>query len=41
MEAFIGHAETDGTLARRVADTLSKAGLEVWDDAREIMPGDT
>ena len=40
MKVFISHAETDDTLARKIADTLSEAGLEVWDDAREIMPGD-
>ena len=39
MKVFISHSEEDETLARRIADVLKKAGLDVWDD-REIFPGD-
>ena len=39
MKVFISHSQEDETLARRIADVLKKAGLDVWDD-REIFPGD-
>jgi len=40
MKVFISHAHTDEPLVRKVAAVLEDAGLEVWDDTREIMPGD-
>lgn len=40
MKVFISHAQTDEALVKKVAATLQGAGLEVWDAAREIMPGD-
>lgn len=40
MKVFVSHADTDEPLAQRVAAVLQRAGLEVWDPAREIMPGD-
>ncbi|NIR48811.1 toll/interleukin-1 receptor domain-containing protein [candidate division KSB1 bacterium] len=40
MKVFISHAEADEELAKRIADTLQNAGLEVWDHRREILPGD-
>lgn len=39
MKVFISHAFTDTKLALRVADTLRKAGFQVWDDT-QIMPGE-
>jgi TIR domain len=40
MKVFISHAHTDEPLVKKVAAVLEDAGLEVWDDTREIMPGD-
>lgn len=39
MKVFISHSQEDEALARRIANVLKKAGLDVWDD-REIFPGD-
>lgn len=40
MRVFISHSGEDKALARKVAATLQEAGLEVWDDQTEILPGD-
>lgn len=40
MKVFISYAHTDEAIARRVADILHEAGLEVWEVTREILPGD-
>lgn len=40
MKVFISHSRKDKGLAQRVAATLQDAGLEVWDDQTEILPGD-
>jgi hypothetical protein len=40
MKVFISHSHSDEKLARKVATILKDSGLEVWDDRREIMPGD-
>ena len=40
MKVFISYSHTDEKLARRVAAILEETGLDVWDDRREIMPGD-
>jgi len=40
MKVFISHAHTDEPLVKKVAAVLEDTGLEVWDDTREIMPGD-
>ena len=40
MKVFVSYAHTDEAIARRVADILHQAGLEVWEATREIMPGD-
>jgi hypothetical protein len=40
MKVFISHAHTDEPLVKKVAAALEDAGLEVWDDTRETMPGD-
>jgi hypothetical protein len=40
MKVFISYSHTDEALARNVAEYLQAAGLEVWDDQREILPGD-
>jgi hypothetical protein len=39
MKVFISHASTDTELARRVADSLKEAGLQVWDGS-DVLPGD-
>ncbi|MGH9941007.1 MAG: toll/interleukin-1 receptor domain-containing protein [Pyrinomonadaceae bacterium] len=39
MQVFISHAETDGSLAGKLAAGLEEAGLKVWYDRREILPG--
>ena len=39
MQVFISHAATDAKLAKRIADVLREAGLQVWDDT-QILPGD-
>ena len=39
MKVFINHAHTDEPLVKKVVTVLEEAGLEVWDDTREIMPG--
>ena len=40
MKVFISYAHSDEALAQKVVAILKKAGLEVWDDTREILPGD-
>jgi len=40
MKVFVTHAEGDEPLARQVLRALEQAGLEVWDDEREIYPSD-
>jgi len=39
MKVFISHSHKDEPLAKRIAEVLRKAGLDVWDE-REILPGD-
>ena len=36
---FLSYARGDRESARRIADRLRQAGLEVWDPEREILPG--
>ncbi len=40
MKVFISYSHKDAPLARRVADALEEAGLDIWDAEREIVPGD-
>ena len=40
MKVFISLADTDEPLVKKIATVLEEAGLEVWDAARDIMPGD-
>jgi hypothetical protein len=40
MKVFISHSHTNEPVAREVVAALKDAGLEVWDDEREIFPGD-
>jgi|SRR5215207_5198952 len=40
MKVFISYNHKDAPLARRVADALEQAGLDIWDAEREIVPGD-
>ena len=40
MKVFISHAHSDETLVKKMVAILEEAGLEVWDDTREILPGD-
>ncbi|MEX2176823.1 MAG: toll/interleukin-1 receptor domain-containing protein [Pirellulaceae bacterium] len=40
MQIFISHDEQDRDLARILAGQLQQAGFQVWDESREIYPGD-
>jgi|ERR1044072_490623 hypothetical protein len=40
MKVFISHANQDEALASKIVSSLEDAGLEVWYDEREIIPGD-
>jgi len=40
MKVFISYSHKDEALARELSATLEKAGLDIWDDRREIMPGE-
>lgn len=40
MKVFISYAETDRDLAETAARTLMEAGLDVWLDVWEVLPGD-
>ena len=40
MKVFISYSSKDGALAARIASYLERAGLDVWYDKQEIMPGD-
>lgn len=40
MKVFISHAHQDEPLAKRLTAVLRRACFEVWDQDREIMPGD-
>jgi|SRR3954469_14884723 hypothetical protein len=40
MQIYISHSDDDKELARALASELEQAGFIVWDEAREILPGD-
>ncbi len=40
MQVFISHSRKDKLLARRLAQCLSEAGLNVWSAEDHIFPGD-
>lgn len=40
MKVFISHSNQDEALASEIVSSLEGAGLEVWYDRREIIPGD-
>lgn len=40
MKVFISHARKDGSLARQLAERLTRAGFTVWNSEKEIAPGD-
>ena len=40
MKVFISHSSEDEALAAKVVSSLERAGLDVWYDSREIIPGD-
>ncbi|HUY35541.1 MAG TPA: toll/interleukin-1 receptor domain-containing protein [Pirellulales bacterium] len=40
MNVFLSHARKDGTLARQLADCLSRAGFTIWIADDEIVPGE-
>lgn len=40
MKVFISYENRAEPLVQRVAAALEEAGLEVWDAARQILPGD-
>ena len=40
MKVFISHSDHDEALASKIVSSLEDAGLEVWYDRREVLPGD-
>jgi len=40
MQVFLSHSSKDRDLIRRISDELRRAGLDVWDDSIEVLPGD-
>lgn len=40
-QVFISYAQADKAITRQIADTLQNAGLKVWFDEWELMPGDS
>ncbi|MGZ8843568.1 MAG: toll/interleukin-1 receptor domain-containing protein [Pyrinomonadaceae bacterium] len=40
MKVFISHSNKDDALASQIASYLEKAGLEVWYDNYEVVPGE-
>lgn len=40
MKVFISHSNKDDALASQIASSLEKAGLEVWYDNYEVVPGE-
>jgi hypothetical protein len=43
MKVFLSHSSNDRDdrdLIRKITDELKQSGMEVWDDTREIYPGD-
>lgn len=40
MKVFISHAATDSKLAKKIASGLKTSGLQVWDMATEVLPGE-
>lgn len=40
MKVFISHSYESRELANKVGEALRRSGLEVWDDQKEILPGD-
>ena len=40
MKVFISYSHSDWPLAARVSEALRKAGLQVWDQEVNVLPGD-
>ena len=40
MQVFLSYSRDDAELAKRLASQLSDAGIDVFFDANELMPGD-
>jgi hypothetical protein len=40
MQIYISHSDHDRELATRLAEELERAGFAVWNEDREILPGD-
>lgn len=40
MKVFISYAQSDEKLAEKIAQSLKQAGLTVWYDKHELLPGD-
>ena len=40
MQVFLSYERTEADVAKRLADQLSDAGVDVWFDSNEILPGD-
>lgn len=39
MQVFISRARADMALARKLSEKLKKAGLDVWFDEEQVLPG--
>ena len=40
MKVFLSHSSNDRDLLQKITDEPTQAGMEVWDDTREIYPSD-
>ena len=40
MQVFISYSQQDEEWASKIRKVLEKEGLDVWDEGREILPGD-
>jgi hypothetical protein len=40
VKVFLSYAQSDAGSARSLAERLSRAGFEVWDPSRELVPGE-
>lgn len=40
MRVFLSYAQADQAFAKALSEELTRRGLDVWSDEREILPGD-
>src|SRR5258708_24293602 len=39
-DVFISHSSRDDKIVKAIGSTLRSCGVDVWDDARQLVPGD-